>query len=471
MDKESIRTHIDRLWDESVIPELIEYIRIPNKSVAFDREWQAHGHMDRVVERFENWARRQPLKGATVEVVRLANRTPLLFVDIPGDPKDCVLLYGHMDKQPEMTGWREGLSAWEPVLEGERLYGRGSADDGYAMFACLGAIGALQANSIPHARCVVIIEACEESGSFDLPHYIEHLAKRIGQPSLCIALDSGCGNYEQLWSTTSLRGLVGGKLSVEVLTEGVHSGDAGGIVPDSFRIVRQLISRIEDEATGKVLAPEFFATIPEARLEQASATAAVLGDEVYSKFPFTKGAGPVSTDPTELILNRAWRPALSVIGADGLPSTSNAGNVLRASTAVSISLRLPPTVDAKIASRKLKSILEKDPPHGCKVSFEGNWGATGWNAPALSQWLEDSMNAASSDYFGKPAAYMGEGGTIPFMGMLGERFPQAQFLITGVLGPHANAHGPNEFLHIPAAKKLTCCVARVLADHFKRNKT
>jgi len=468
MDKASIRSHVERLWEESVVSELIEYIRIPNKSVAFDREWQAHGHMDRAVARFEAWARRQPLKGMTLEVVRLAGRTPLLFMEIPGDSNDCVLLYGHMDKQPEMTGWRPGLGPWDPVLEGDRLYGRGSADDGYAMFACLGAIGALQANSIPHARCVVVIEACEESGSFDLPHYIEHLAGRIGKPSLCIALDSGCGNYEQLWSTTSLRGLVGGKLSVEVLSEGVHSGDAGGIVPDSFRIVRQLISRIEDEATGKVLAPEFYAKIPDARLKQASVTAAALGADIYSKFPFVKGAGPVDTDPTELILNRAWRPALSVIGADGLPATANAGNVLRASTAVSLSLRLPPTVDAKVASQKLKTILEKDPPYGCKVSFAANWGASGWDAPTLAPWLERSLDTASSDYFGKPAAHMGEGGTIPFMGMLGERFPEAQFLISGVLGPHANAHGPNEFLHIPTAKKLTCCVANVLADHFNR---
>jgi acetylornithine deacetylase/succinyl-diaminopimelate desuccinylase-like protein len=471
MDKASISSHVDRLWEESVVSELIEYIRIPNKSVAFDREWQAHGHMDRAVARFEAWARRQPLKGMTLEVVRLAGRTPLLFMEIPGDSNDCVLLYGHMDKQPEMTGWREGLGPWDPVLEGDRLYGRGSADDGYAMFACLGAIGALQANSIPHAGCVVVIEACEESGSFDLPHYIEHLAKRIGKPSLCIALDSGCGNYEQLWSTTSLRGLVGGKLSVEVLTEGVHSGDAGGIVPDSFRIVRQLISRIEDEATGKVLAPEFYAKIPDARLKQASVTAAVLGADIYSKFPFVKGAGPAGSDPTELILNRAWRPALSVIGADGLPATANAGNVLRASTAVSLSLRLPPTVDAKVASQKLKTILEKDPPYGSKVSFAANWGASGWDAPTLAPWLERSLDTASSDYFGKPAAHMGEGGTIPFMGMLGERFPEAQFLISGVLGPHANAHGPNEFLHIPTAKKLTCCVAKVLADHYNRAKS
>jgi acetylornithine deacetylase/succinyl-diaminopimelate desuccinylase-like protein len=469
MDKSAIRTHVDRLWDDSVVGELVEYIRIPNKSVAFDRDWKAHGHMDRVVARFEDWARRQPIRGMKLEVVRLEGRTPLLFIEIPGDSKDCVLLYGHMDKQPEMSGWREGLGPWSPVIEGDRLYGRGSADDGYATFACLGAISALQANSVPHARCVVVIEACEESGSFDLPHYIQHLAARIGQPTLCIALDSGCGNYDQLWLTTSLRGLVGGKLQVEVLTEGVHSGDAGGVVPDSFRIVRQLLSRVEDEATGKVLAPEFHAKIPEARLKQAAATAVVIGDEFGTKFPFIEHTLPVSNDTTELILNRAWRPALSIIGADGLPPTGNAGNVLRPGTSVSLSLRLPPTVDAHVASQKLKSILEKDPPYGCKVTFQANWGATGWDAPALSPWLDRSLDAASNDYFGKPTAYMGEGGTIPFMGMLGERFPQAQFLITGVLGPHTNAHGPNEFLHIPTAKKLTCCVARVIADHFTRS--
>ena len=287
MDKSAIRSHVEQLWDKSVVGELVEYIRIPNKSVAFDRDWKAHGHMDRVVARFEDWARRQPIRGMKVEVVRLEGRTPLLFIEIPGDSQDCVLLYGHMDKQPEMSGWREGLGPWDPVLDGDRLYGRGSADDGYAMFACLGAIGALQASSIPHARCVVVIEACEESGSFDLPHYIEHLAARIGQPNLCIALDSGCGNYDQLWLTTSLRGLIGGRLQVDVLTEGVHSGDAGGVVPDSFRIVRNLLSRVEDEATGKVLAPEFYATIPDARLKQAAATSAVIGDDFRTKFPFS----------------------------------------------------------------------------------------------------------------------------------------------------------------------------------------
>src|SRR5271167_3920530 len=414
MDKSAIRSHVERLWDESIVGELVEYIRIPNKSVAFDRDWKAHGHMDRVVARFEDWARRQPIRGMKLEIQRLEKRTPLLLIDIPGASDDCILLYGHMDKQPEMSGWREGLGPWQPVLEGDRLYGRGSADDGYAMFACLGAIGALQANSIRHARCVVIIEACEESGSFDLPHYIEHLAPRIGQPSLCIALDSGCGNYEQLWLTTSLRGLVGGKLQVDVLTEGVHSGDAGGVVPDSFRIVRQLLSRLEDAATGTVLPPEFHVQIPEARRQQAAKAGAALGESLYTKFPLTPGTRPLSTDPAELILNRTWRPALSIIGADGLPPLASAGNVMRPMTAVKLSLRLPPTCDGQAATRKLKDLMEQNPPGGARVSFESNWAASGWDAPALAPWLEQSLEAASQAYFGRPASYMGEGGTIPF---------------------------------------------------------
>jgi acetylornithine deacetylase/succinyl-diaminopimelate desuccinylase-like protein len=471
MDHTETQRYIDRIWDQSIVPELAEYIRIPNKSVAFDPDWQAHGHMDKVVARFEKWAREHVPGGATIEVVRLPKRTPLLFIEIPGQTpshsNDCILLYGHMDKQPEMAGWRADLDPWKPKLEGDRLYGRGAADDGYAMFACLSAIAALQEQGISHARCVVVIEACEESGSFDLPAYIEHLAPRIGQPSLVIALDSGCGNYEQLWCTTSLRGLVGGTLKVEVLTEGVHSG-ASGIVPDSFRLARRLVSRVEDEETGRIIPEVFHVEIPKARLKQAAATAAILGAEVYKDLPFTLGTQPVSTDPTELLLNSTWRPALAIIGADGLPAAGNAGNVLRPMTALKLSLRIPPTCDANIASRALKDLMEEDPPSGAKVSFDPNWGATGWDAPELAPWLEKSLDDASNAFFGKPIAFMGVGGTIPFMAMLGERFPKAQFLITGVLGPHANAHGPNEFLHLPTGKRLTCCVAKVIADHAKR---
>lgn len=466
-----IQEFVEPSWDTSAVPELIDYIRIPNKSPLFDPEWQAHGYIDKAVAQFEAWCNQRGMDDMDLEVIRLPGRTPLMFMDIASDSDDCVLLYGHLDKQPEMTGWREGLGPWEPVLDGERLYGRGGADDGYAMFASLIAIQALKKHQIPHARCIVIIEACEESGSYDLPHYIDLLSDRIGRPSLVICLDSGCGNYEQLWCTTSLRGLVGGNLTVQILTEGVHSGDASGIVPSSFRIIRNLLSRLEDDKTGSILPDAFYVEIPKKRVEQAALAAEVLGKAAYHKFPFQNGAKPASDDARELILNRTWRPALSVIGADGLPSLKNAGNVLRPLTAVKLSLRLPPTCDAKMAARALTEILEKDPPHGANVTFEPDWSASGWHAPQLAPWLEESLDRASRTYFGKPAIYMGEGSSIPFMGMLGERFPEAQFLVTGVLGPQSNAHGPNEFLHIPTAKRLTCCVANVLADHYMKGQT
>lgn len=468
MDKNLTTSFCNQAWDTSVIPELIDYIRIPNKSPAFDPDWQDNGYMDQVVKQFANWCKAQDVKGMALDVVRLPGRTPLIYIEIAGDIDNTVLLYGHLDKQPEMAGWKDGLGPWLPVLKDDKLYGRGGADDGYATFASLLAIKALQEQAIPHARCVVIIEACEESGSYDLPFYIDHLAQRIGQPELVICLDSGCGNYDQLWNTTSLRGLIGGDLKIGVLNEGVHSGDASGIVPSSFRIIRQLLDRIDDSMTGQVAVDAFNASIPDSRIEQAQLAAEVLGETVFKKFPFTNNTKPVNSVSSELILNRTWRPALSITGADGLPLIENAGNVLRPMTAVKISLRLPPTCNAEIASKKLKSLLESDPPYQCKITFTPDWAASGWHAPEMATWLETTINQVSMNYFGKPAMHMGEGGTIPFMGMLGEKFPAAQFLITGVLGPGSNAHGPNEFLHIPTAKKLTCCVAEIIAKHFEK---
>ena len=475
MDPLAAKAFIDAVWDEEVIPELTRYIRIANKSPAFDPDWEAHGHMEAAVRQFEAWARGKIewIEGATLEVLRLPGRTPLIFIEIPGAEHDGrddpVLLYGHLDKQPEMTGWAEGLGPWIPVLKDGRLYGRGGADDGYAMFGALSAILALKAQGVAHARCAILIEACEESGSYDLPAYVDHLAARLGSPSLVVCLDSGCANYDQLWLTTSLRGMSGGALKVQVLTEGVHSGDASGIVPSSFRILRGLISRLEDEATGEIKVSEWRAQIPPARLAEAKAAAAALGDEVYSKFPFVPGMHPVADDPAELILNRTWRPALSITGLEGAPAIQDAGNVLRPATAAKLSLRLPPSIDAENAGALLKTLLEADPPYGAEVTFDVEASGQGWNAPALAPWLRASIDCASVAAFGREAAMMGEGGSIPFMGMLGEKFPAAQFVITGVLGPHSNAHGPNEFLHIGMGKAVTLAVAQVLADHFVRD--
>ncbi|MFO0759450.1 MAG: M20 family metallopeptidase [Byssovorax sp.] len=458
----------ERVWEDEIIPSIADYIRIPNKSQAFDPKWREHGHMERAVALIEAWCKAQPVRGLTVEVVRLEGRSPLIFMEVPGQGPDTVLLYGHLDKQPEMIGWRAGLSPWEPVREGDKLYGRGGADDGYSAFASIAALRLLQEQNIPHARCVIVIEAGEESGSPDLPAYIDALAARIGSPSLVVCLDSGCGNYDQLWSTTSLRGLVGGNLKVQILTEGVHSGGATGIVPSSFRILRQILSRIEDEHTGRVTLEALHVPIPEGRAAQAKAAAETLGEELHKGMPFVDGARPISFDLGELMLNHTWRPALAVTGVEGIPSLENAGNVLRPYTTVKLSMRIPPRLDSQKATAALKSALEKDPPYGAHVTFETEKAGTGWDAPPLAPWLEAATDQASRAYFGKPAMAMGEGGSIPFMGMLGEKFPEAQFLITGVLGPQSNAHGPNEFLHLPTGKKLTCCVAQVIAAHFAR---
>jgi acetylornithine deacetylase/succinyl-diaminopimelate desuccinylase-like protein len=471
LDDTRLKTFVAGMWDDKIVPSLTDYIRIPNKSPAFDADWVAHGHMDKAVALMEAWAREQtaPIAGVKLEVVRLPGRTPVIFIEIPGTGDETVLLYGHLDKQPEFTGWAEGLGPWTPVMRGDRLYGRGGADDGYAMYGALGAILALHDQNVPHARCVVLIEACEESGSSDLPFYVDHLASRIGSPGLVICLDSGCGDYERLWLTTSLRGTAIGTLTVTVLTEGVHSGDASGIVPSSFRIARQLLSRLEDEKTGTVLPKGLFVDIPPARVTQAKAAAAILGKDVYAKFPFAGGTRPMADDTAEMILNRTWRPQLAVIGADGLPVPGNAGAVLLPSTTLKLSMRLPPMLDSDRAMTLIAKILTDDPPYGAVVRFEPlRPNNTGWHAPELAPWLERSITSAGAAAFGKPMAYMGEGGTIPFMAMLGAKFPKTQFVITGVLGPQSNAHGPNEFLHIPTGKRISEVIARVLADHLRK---
>ncbi|HKV14683.1 MAG TPA: M20 family metallopeptidase [Reyranella sp.] len=467
MDTDRLKQFVETFWEDSILPSIAEYIRIPNKSPAYDPQWAEHGYMEDAVELMEGWARRQlaGFAGASLEVVRLPRRTPLLFMDLPGDSDDTVLLYGHLDKQPEMKGWSEGLGPWLPVRKDDKLYGRGGADDGYAIYACLCALEALREQNVPRARCVIMIEACEESGSYDLPFYVDHLADRIGRPSLVICLDSGCGDYDRLWLTTSLRGIAAGTLSVRVLTEGVHSGDASGVVPSSFRILRSLLSRLEDEGSGEIRLPELYVQVPPQRIEQAKEAARVLGKEVYGKFPFAGATRPMVDDTGQMVLNRTWRPQLAIVGMDGYPAPGDAGNVLLPYSTAKLSLRTPPTLDARKAVEAMKQTLEADPPYGAEVVFEGREGQSGWHAPPLVPWLETAVAQASEQAFGKPPAYMGEGGTIPFMGMLGEKFPHTQFVITGVLGPHSNAHGPNEFLHIPTGKRVTMAVAHLIEAH------
>lgn len=471
-----IAAFVDRTWDEEIVPALTDYIAIPAKSPMFDAGWEQSGHIDRVVRDAAQWVERKKVAGLTLEVIRLPGRTPVIFFDVPATQAgstDSVVLYGHLDKQPEFNGWRKDLGPWTPKYEQGLLYGRGGADDGYAIYAAITAILALDRQGLPRPRCVGLIETSEESGSPDLPAYLDLLRPRLGKVALVVCLDSGAGNYDQLWLTTSLRGNVTGTLKVEILTEGVHSGDASGLVPSSFRILRQVLDRLEDSKTGRLLPEAFHCTIPADRIEQAKATAQILGDEVWKRFPWACGADggpalPTTTDPVEALLNRTWRPTLSVTGVDGFPELKNAGNVLRPFSAFKLSLRLPPLVDGNEAAARLKALLEDNAPYNAKVTFAadgrvGAQGATGWNAPALAPWLDDALNAASSAHFGAPCGYIGQGGTIPLMSMLQQGFPAAQMMVCGVLGPKSNAHGPNEFLHVPYGKKLTAAVAQVMA--------
>ena len=475
LDSAAALSHASEQWDRDIVRQLSDYIAIPAKSPGFDKDWVQHGHIETVVRNAADWVQAQKVEGLTLEIVRLPGRTPLLFFEVAATraaASQTVLMYGHLDKQPEFTGWRADLGPWTPKYEDGKLYGRGGADDGYAIYASIAAVQALKAQQVAHPRIVGLIETSEESGSPDLLPYIDALRPRLGDVALVICLDSGAGNYDQLWLTTSLRGLAGGTLKVEILTEGVHSGDASGLVPSSFRIMRQVLDRLEDSKSGRLLPSSFYCEVPPERLAQAKATAAILGAELYQRFPWahydcggaTAFALPTTTDPLQALINRTWMPTLSVTGAEGLPALQDAGNVLRPYTAFKLSLRLPPLIDAAQATRELKTLLEDNAPYQAKVTFEGNGGATGWNAPTTAPWFEQALNQASQAHFGAPCGYIGQGGTIPLMNMLSAGFPRSQMMVCGVLGPKSNAHGPNEFLHVPYAKKLTASVAQVIAQ-------
>ncbi|XAH23590.1 M20 family metallopeptidase [Xylophilus sp. GW821-FHT01B05] len=473
LDSARLRNDVTAQWDGDIVRQLTDYIAIPAKSPAFDADWAQHGYLETVLRNAAQWVEAQKVEGLQLEIVRLPGRTPVIFFEVPATGtkvSDTVLMYGHLDKQPEFTGWRSDLGPWTPKYQDGKLYGRGGADDGYAIYASIAAVQALKAQGVAHPRIVGLIETCEESGSYDLLPYVDALRARLGNVGLVVCMDSGAGNYDQLWLTTSLRGVASGTLKVEVLTEGVHSGDASGLVPSSFRILRHLLDRLEDSATGRLLPASFHCEVPAERLDQARATAAILGDEIHKRFPWahydcagsTQFALPTTTDPVEALLNRTWKPALSVIGVDGFPALKDAGNVLRPFTAFKLSLRLPPLVEADRAVQELKALLEDNAPYQAKVTFQGN-GATGWNAPTTAPWFARALDAASQTHFGASCGYIGQGGTIPLMNMLSQGFPKAQMMVCGVLGPKSNAHGPNEFLHVPYARRLTAAVAEVIA--------
>jgi acetylornithine deacetylase/succinyl-diaminopimelate desuccinylase-like protein len=464
MDHDGIRESLESLWDRDVLPGLQAFIEIPNQSPAFDAEWATNGLQERAVDHFVGWLNGLEIEGLSVEVLEPEGRTPLVLAEIEGVGERTAFFYGHLDKQPPFDGWDDDKGPFKPIVEGRKLYGRGSVDNGYGPLSAAAAIKALQERGIPHPRAVLFVELGEESGSPDLPYYFETVRERLGDVGLVVCPDSGCGDYDRLWFTSSLRGLAMGTLSISTVREGVHSGSASGIVPSSFRVLRQLLDRVERSETGEILVPELNVEIPEARREQAAETAKIVEEALRSKFPLHEGGRLASDDTAELLLNATWRPTLSVTGAAGLPSLENAGNVLRPLTAVQLSFRLPPGADPGAATEAIRRTLEADPPYGAVVGVEPGHTARGWAAPSFEPWLERAASEASQAFFGRDAAHIGEGGSIPLIATLGEMFPRASFVVTGLLGPESNAHGPNESLDLPAARRLSMCLAAMTAE-------
>jgi len=454
------------LFESSALPTLLQYATIPCLSPAFDASWEANGHIDTAINLLAEWVNSRNLDGAQVRIQRLPGRTPVLVLDVAATKEDLgtVVLYGHMDKQPPLGEWSEGLNPYQPVRRGDRVYARGIADDGYATFAAVLAIEELQERCASHARIILLIEASEESGSPDLEAHLDELADALGRVDLMICLDSGALTYDRLWITTSLRGLVNVEITVQVLEQGQHSGSASGVVPSSFRILRQLIDRVEDPVSGEILLSALHAIIPAEHLAAAYQVANEFGDVAGTPMPIVGGLDLMGSNNAERLLNRTWRPSLSITGMAGIPTPGEAGNVLRPFTTAVLSLRLPPTVSSSTAATALRQVLTTNVPSNARVGVEIS-GADGWLTPKPHEWLSDAISLASQEFFGNPVGHTGEGGSIPFLASLGRRYPDVQFVATGVLGPHSNAHGIDEMLDLPTTVKVTNCIVAVIVAH------
>lgn len=465
LNKQTTLDFIDKFWSNDIIPALSDFIKIPCITKTLDQKWEENGHLLEAANLAKKWIEKQNLPGTKVQVLTMPGKTPFVFAEIPGTASSSktALLYGHLDKMPDVAGWDDGLSAWNPVIREGNLYGRGSVDDGYAIFIPIAALKTLQQQNIPYPRCVILLEASEECGSPDFDSHFKLLEKSIGTPDLIMINDTSGEDHKHLWLTNSLRGVVLGALRVETLTQGVHSGTGSGIAASTFRIARLLLSRIENEQTGEVLVKECYSDIPQERIEETQELAKILKDRVYKDVPFIDGVKPISEDITELLLNKNWRPTLSILGADGLPSVGEAGNVLRPMTTLKISLRLAPSANPDKVAAKVKEILERDPPYGAKVTYTLLAAYPGWDAPKSEPWFAQVLTSVSNSYFGNNPMYKGEGASIGIVQMLGEKYPKAQFVASGIMIPASNEHGPNESISLSAAKKYNCCIAEILA--------
>ena len=461
VDFDRLSNFIDKQWDESALPSLCDFIEIPALSPSFDPDWEENGYLDAAIDNFIFWVKSLPLEKVTISVHRLKNRSPVLLITIGGTADSEVLFYSHLDKQPEATGWSKGKGPWKPVIEDDWLFGRGSVDDGYGSYAGILSVLGLQEQGIPHPTCRFLIETGEESGSPDLELYLDELKVHLGIPDLVIILDTGGMDYDRLWITQSLRGIVAGTLSVKVSSVGVHSGHGSGVMPSSFRLARQLLSRIEDEETGEILPKWLHTEVSDEMKETCAHIVNMKGDELKN-FPLLEGVKKQVEDPLDIFIAMNLKPSLSVIGAAGIPPIESAGNVLRTNTDLKISIRTPPGIDATLVSEKVQELLESNSPNGAHVTAEMTEVANGFLSPKLPDSVSSDLEEACKKFYGNPFMDLYIGGTIPVMAMLQARYADSKFIITGAGGPGGNAHGPDEKLHIPTAKKVTKCMSSVV---------
>ncbi len=456
---------IEEAWRGETLEALKDVIRIPSKSRAFDEDWETHGFLTAVLKKAQTWGRKLFPNGA-FEIIQDPGLTPILFVDIPATDEGFerpAFFYGHFDKQPEAEGWAAGLGPWEPVVRNGRLYGRGAADDCYSFYASLTAAKALDEFKIARPRVTGLFETDEESGSRDLPFYLEKMREEIGNPAFLGIFDLSVRDYERLWLTQSLRGVVSFTMKVSVLETPVHSGTASGIVPSSFAIVRMLLDRLEDPCTGRVKLREFHAEIPAFHQKGLEEEAALAGDAVFAEFPYKDGTQPRHAAALEALRANAWEPALSILGAEGLPSISSATAVIRPSTAVALSFRVPPGVDAKKALQAAIDAVTTNVPFNASVEIDNPRAESGFESPELDPWLSEALEELSKEYFGNSFAKTYEGATIGTLGAFRRNFSQSCFLNTGVLGSKEHAHAPNESLDLQYVAKFTQILSKVVA--------
>ena len=470
MDKKSFEKYIEKMFTYNMIPNLMNFIRIPNLSPAYDYEWNTNGLLLKAANLIIAYAKSLEIKNAQINLIQDKGYSPLIFIEIPASrPNDnrTVLLYAHFDKQPHGTGWDDDKGPTKPVIQNGRLYGRGSADDGYASFSMLTAIKACQEHNCPLPRICLIFEGAEESTDEHLTYYFNKLLPIIGENVIAfIPLDSGCADYDRLWITNSLRGVCDYEINIQTLDNNISFGpEASGRIAENLFILRKAIDAVMDTSTGDVKIEEFYVKdIPEEIQEEMDKEIEIVGEQFFKEIPLYEGVKPLKTDIKEAMINNRWKPTCSILGIDNCPKIEDNGFGVKKSITVKMSMRLPPGIDSHAALEALKKVVKENIYFDAKVKFLSAEVADGWKLTNFSEKTKNVLNKASKEYFGNELVFKGMGGSIPFITYFQTKYPNADVICTGILGADCFEHGPNENLHLEACKKMILVLCYFLSE-------